>query len=286
MGAPRGEFQAAKFADRQVQVTLTRAFLMRETEVTVGEWLDTGFAMPNRMTRTDEGDCLERECPIAKVSFYDAVSFANRYSERRGFDRCYELSECTGEVGHDLVCRVMVRAEKIYECAGYRLPTEAEWEYAGRAGVTTAYYSGDVEAVDLSKVGCTGSQPLERIAWYCHNSGGRSHRVGEKTPNGWGLHDMLGNVFEWCNDLYDANGYGTGPLVDPTGTLTPGRDLTPAESNPAPGRVSLKTLFRIARGGMYNVPFYLAKVDKRLSGESGDASTHYGFRVVRTVTDR
>ena len=75
---------------------------------------------------------------------------------------------------------------------GYRLPTEAEWEYACRAGSDGPRYG-----------------PLEEIAWYRGNSGGRSHEVGGKRPNAWGFHDMLGNVWDWCWDLYDPEVYGT-----------------------------------------------------------------------------
>jgi formylglycine-generating enzyme required for sulfatase activity len=88
-----------------------------------------------------------------------------------------------------------------------RLPTEAQWEYACRAGTQTRYYSGQTEA-DLGRVG-----------WYSENSEGRAHPVGQKEPNVWGLYDMHGNVWEYCADFIDD--YTTMPLTDPVGRVTP-----------------------------------------------------------------
>jgi len=118
--------------------------------------------------------------PVETVSWIDSVQFCNLLSGILGFTPYYEIEDSSKTV-------------KVNQVAdGFRLPSEAEWQYSCQAGSNSARY-GD----------------LDEIAWYKDNSGGSTREVGKKVPNDWGLYDMLGNVWEWCSDLYDPEEYGT-----------------------------------------------------------------------------
>jgi formylglycine-generating enzyme required for sulfatase activity len=130
--------------------------------------------------------------PVERTQWTDAVRFCNKCSEREGLTACYDL--------------------KTWECNldadGYRLPTEAEWEYACRAGATGRYTFGDAES------------ELSSYAWFKQNSQGKPHPVGQKQPNRWGLYDVHGNVWQWGNDWYAENGYKESPSQNPHGPAT------------------------------------------------------------------
>ena len=131
----------------------------------------------------------EDNCPVNMLSWIDAVNFCNLLSEHFGIEPCYDL--------------------KSYKCNfssnGFRLPTEAEWECACRAGSEKKYCYGD------------DKDRLERVCWYSKNSDYKIQPVGEKEPNDWGLHDMHGNVWEWCNDWYFHGYYKISPTSNPFG---------------------------------------------------------------------
>jgi sulfatase modifying factor 1 len=277
MGAPRDELGAGANSNVQAQVTLTRNFWMMQGEVTNAQWAAAGWGMPERDVDIGTSSCSDSSCPVGNVSFFDAVTYANWRSTSDGLPACYTLMGCAGRVGADLACEsVILTSASAYECEGYRLPTEAEWEYAARAGTTTAFYSGGIESRSLGE--CVLEPMLEQHAWYCYNSQGRAHPAGENSPNGWGLFDMLGNMFEWTNDLRDGLGYGIGPLMDPPGRLTPERDLTPKDVD---GKALLAG--RVIRGGNYVSAGDGCAAAKRSQASSHRGSSGVGFRLVRTV---
>lgn len=162
------------------EVTVS-AFMIDRFPVTQQQYQGVMGENPSRWKR-------ERN-PVEQVRWSDAARFCNKRSEAEGLEPCYDLKTWS--------CN--------FEADGYRLPTEAEWEYACRAGTTTAYFFGD------------SPSRLGDHAWFEQNSGGRPNPVGQKLPNPWGLHDMCGNVWEWCNDFYGVDYYEKSPAVDPRG---------------------------------------------------------------------
>jgi formylglycine-generating enzyme required for sulfatase activity len=205
MGCSPGDNECEEREKPAHEVTITKGFWMGQTEVTVGAYkrfaAATGKAMPPA-PNLNRGWSNE-QMPIGKVAWEDAQEY------------------CTW--------------------AGGRLLTEAEWEYAGRAGSTEARYG-----------------PIDEVAWYGKNRRGQGHQVGEKRANGFGLYDMLGNVFEWVNDWYDENYYQNSPSQDPTG--------------PASGQE------RVLRGGSWNSSPRFIRVSLRIGHRPSFVAVTYGFR--------
>ena len=161
MGCSTGDNACKPEEKPQHKVRITKAFEMSRTEVTQAQW--------KAVMNENQSDFVGDNLPVENVTRAEAISFADKLSMRNdGFK--------------------------------YRLPTEAEWEYAARAGTTSATYG-----------------PLNDIAWYGKNSNDESHPVGGKKPNAWGLYDMLGNVREWTADTFQATYYAESPADDPPG---------------------------------------------------------------------
>ncbi|MED1383736.1 cytoplasmic protein [Bacillus mycoides] len=153
----------------QVQI---KPFLLAKYVVTA----ELYYAITNRALNGNENG----NKPVVNISWHDAIAFCNLLSKIAGFTEYYSIQDDGKKVSCNL------------HSNGYRLPSEAEWQYACKAG-TTGYTYGE----------------LDKIAWYNKNSDGKIHEVGKKEPNAWGLYDMLGNVWEWCYDLYDETVYGS-----------------------------------------------------------------------------
>ena len=207
MGSP--EHEEGRYSDeRQREVRISQGFWMGKYEVTQGEWEAVMGTNPSGFP-----ECGAR-CPVERVSWDDVQEFIRRLNERES---------ASGYV--------------------YRLPTEAEWEYAARAGTTGARHG-----------------ELDEVAWYSDNSGRTTHPVGEKQANAWGLHDTLGNVWEWVADWYGE--YPAGAVTDPQG--------------PDTGTT------RVIRGGGWSSSAGDVRSADRGHGSPGGRGNGLGFRLVRT----
>ncbi|MBK7399958.1 MAG: formylglycine-generating enzyme family protein [Myxococcales bacterium] len=264
MGAPRDEFGAGATIDVQVTVTLTHDYWMQQTELTQADWVKAGF--PNPSGSDPHGrDCLQPDCPVGNIRWIEAAAYANHLSRRDGLPECYALTACSGAPGADYRCaEVALTVPTNYACHGYRIPTEAEWEYAARAGTTTAFYSGPIRTLP-DRLDCADDPNLGPIGWYCSNSGKSTRPVARKAPNAFGLYDMSGNAAEWVYDWMAGSGYGPGPNTDPDGYA-----LIPGESKG-----------RVARGGSAALPSIIAKSSYRYGIPADSRSPTFGVRLVR-----
>jgi formylglycine-generating enzyme required for sulfatase activity len=190
------------------RVRITKAFEIGKYEVTQAQWEAVMGGNPSEFKGPDR--------PVEQVSWNDIQEFLTSLNRRNDGYR-------------------------------YRLPTEAEWEYAARAGTTGEHYGN-----------------LEAIAWFGRNSGDQTHPVGRKQPNAWGLYDMLGNVWEWCQDWYGETHYrelAKSPAVDPSG--------------PPRGE------YRVLRGGSWYKYLWFLRASSRFRERPSGRYRHAGFRCVR-----
>jgi formylglycine-generating enzyme required for sulfatase activity len=278
MGSPDADKDA--FADEKPQhrVRITRPFYLGTTEVTVGQfrrvvesagyrteaerdgkggfgWNEAKgtFEQDPKYTWRNPGFAQTDEHPVTNVSWNDAIAFCNRLSEHEGLRPYYQFG-AGAQSGGD----------------GYRLPTEAEWEYACRAGTTTRYWSGD-DPETLATVGNVADATAKAKYSGWTTISGRdgfiyTAPVGQFRPNAFGLFDMHGNVWEWCGDVYAADYYKQAPPADPAG---------PSQAAD-----------RVFRGGGW----YDGPRDSRSASRFWDSPdyrvSYLGFRVARVQSDK
>lgn len=198
---------------------------------------------------SDRKDWKKR--PVEFVSWYDAVKFCNEYSRLSGLPECYKIE------GKKVTCD--------FSLGGYRLPTEAEWEYAARGGkkADSGKFSGDTE--------------IENVAWYWDNAGKETHEVGKKKRNKLGLYDMNGNVSEWCFDLYSP--YDVPDSSSKTIATAP----SAAPSFKKSSENTEISEYRVFRGGSWAEIDRNCRTSVRFSADPNVIHDHLGFRLVRTA---
>ena len=263
MGSSTAEY-CHKADETRHKVTLTRSFEMMQAEVTQQQFKDKLGVNPSSPQERNCG----MSCPATAVSWSKAAAYCNELSKAMKLELCYG---CTGTIQSSLSCgpagKFNSPGNPIYHCKGFRLPTEAEWEYAYRAGSQTAFYNGD-DALASACFDCssTGVRAYG-IGWYCNNSSNKLHAGKLKGYNLWLLYDMPGNAREWVDDWYHAD-LGTAAVTNPW------RDL------------AAKAKTKVLRGGSFlAAPDYL-RAARRQSFEPSSTSTMYrynGFRCVRTL---
>jgi len=173
-------------------------------------------------------------CPVEMVSWVDATRFCNKLSELKGLEAAYAIAD-DGSVTWN------------QESKGYRLPTEAEWEYAARAGTTHTF---------------AGSDSMDEVGWYVENSKTETQPVATKKANDWGLHDMSGNVSEWVWDWMGAYPTGTAAVSDPLGPIS--------------------GIYRVYRGGTHKAPAGWNRIGFRVGIVADSADASRGFRIARS----
>ncbi|GHV22414.1 hypothetical protein FACS189494_09210 [Spirochaetia bacterium] len=222
MGSSSGESD-----EKPVHSVTVKSFSMGKYEVTQAEY--------EAVMGTNPSNWKGAKLPVENVSWLDAIEYCNKRSLNEGLTPAYRGS------GNDIICN--------FSASGYRLPTEAEWEYAAKGGNK-----------DYMTYEYAGGNNAGAVGWYTDNSGERTHEVGTKAPNSLGLYDMSGNVWEWCWDWY-SNSYTSGAQTDPTGAASGS--------------------YRVLRGGSWS---YYAKYLRSAYRNSNTPTSRYyiyGFRVVR-----
>ena len=219
-------------------------FYIAVTPVTQHLWNEIMKENPSNF----KGDDL----PVELVTWYEAVEFCNKLSEKEKKEPCYKTDDKTADPNNEYKeDKLKWKVELIAGAKGYRLPTEAEWEYAARGG----------HKKEDHRFLYAGSDKIDEVAWYTDNSDKKTHPVKSKNQNELGIYDMSGTVWEWCWDWYDEKYYKDGKV----------------EKNPAgPKSGSL----RVRRGGSWLSPAQYCRVADRYDDDPGARHGDHGFRLV------
>lgn len=234
-----GQNGFASYEEPIHSVTLSHHFWMDSMEVTVGDF-NSVMGLPAQAGK--------ETLPVTGISWSDAALYCNARSTSNNLEPVYAYTGVTGTPGN--MC-VLEGLSINFNANGYRLPTEAEWEFACKAGTATLFYWGN-NRIDITD-----------YAWIKANSGDAVHETGAKMPNSFGLYDMSGNVWEWCSDWYDGTYYSSSPSIDPTG--------------PQIGQE------RVIRGGSWMHTDYFAQSGSRSKMIPDGGNTTVGFRAVLVV---
>jgi sulfatase modifying factor 1 len=219
---------ALSVRDQPLIVTFTRALFVQATEVTRAQWKDAMGRLPK-----GQPGCSGELCPVSAVTWLEAVKYVNRLSKKQQLSPCYRIKRKTVSFAG-------------VDCPGYRLPTDAEWEYFSRAGLGGERYAllADIARISEGANPTQGPGPAASLA-----------------ANAWGLYDTLGNVSEWCHDLYERQ--RAADVVDPTGT-----------------RYGVN---RVVRGGSFASKGEEVRFSVRKSADPASSSPQIGLRPVRTI---
>ncbi len=240
---PAGDFQMGSQHGNPDESPIHRVhispFLMDRFEVTQDQYAKAQLPNPSHWQDNPR-------LPVERVRWRDAKQYCNERSRLEGLRLCYDEKTAAWDCD--------------FTANGYRLPTEAEWEYACRAGADGAYDFGSADK-------------LRQYAWFADDAGDRTHPAGQKKPNRWGLYDLYGNVSEWCEDVFSPSYYAESPLNDPPGPPPPGHDV-----------------LRVLRGGSWKASADMCRATYRQGQRTGDTDacfyTDYcGFRCVRRVSE-
>ncbi len=241
MGSP--ETEPGRTPDEtQHTVTLTASVYVCKHEITQAEW--------QSVMGWNESAFSGNDRPVEQVTWFDALRFCNNLSSRDGYSAVYVLSNQTYSGVHVTNATV----DWVLGSDGYRLPLEAEWEYACRAASSTAFCNGGI-----TELACGADPNLAEVGWYCGNSSGAPHLTEGLDANVWGLKDFHGNVLEWCWDWYGA--YPSGPVSNPVGPSTGSK--------------------RVQRGGSWLSNASDCRSAVRASRGPGERDHSIGLRVVK-----